>query len=400
MLNPLQWAIKHGKGRICVDCTFDQSSASPNSHIPAPGLSSGDDCPPIYYGTAFQRYLRYIYELRLTRPSEPIFQHCNDIQAAFRRLLYHPDLAPAHAYVFTDFLIVPCAGIFGGRSVPSLSCALAEMRSYHAATRSFSDVSDLEPVVSALQLTRLPPDVPFRTASPDSHYSPFPSELPVPVNQPCYVDDTAVAAFGDSIRQQINNSVVAANNLIGTPALHPLIVEPFAPDKWAPLVQETVLFLGLLVCSRTLTVHWPLSKRQELHEQLSTILQRPSPFMKAKEMASVLGKLRSVQEIAAFGTFYSTSLQHQLTRLQRYSRARHEDPWRKNCIFLNSTVQHDLRWLLPKLVDPASDDLWSTPLGLLIPRDSTIRCLADASYDGIGGWSPTLRFMWHIYTLL
>jgi hypothetical protein len=58
------------------------------------------------------------------------------IQAAFRRLLYHPDLAPAHAYVFTDFLNIPCAGIFGGRSVPSLSCVSVEMRSYHCSHKT------------------------------------------------------------------------------------------------------------------------------------------------------------------------------------------------------------------------------------------------------------------------
>jgi len=49
--------------------------------------------PPVYYGTAFLRFLIWIYNLRVDHPAEDICLSADDIMAAFRRILYHPDMA-------------------------------------------------------------------------------------------------------------------------------------------------------------------------------------------------------------------------------------------------------------------------------------------------------------------
>lgn len=58
IINPLQWAIKHGKGRICVDCTNAQQGkdapGSVNTWIPPPSADNPDECPPIYLSQAFK----------------------------------------------------------------------------------------------------------------------------------------------------------------------------------------------------------------------------------------------------------------------------------------------------------------------------------------------------------
>ena len=48
-----------------------------------------------------------------------IDQHADDIEAAFRRILYHPDVAVLFAYVYSEYLIVPVGQVFGSRNAPS-----------------------------------------------------------------------------------------------------------------------------------------------------------------------------------------------------------------------------------------------------------------------------------------
>ena len=57
--------------------------------------------------------------MRVTRPTKPILVHADDIDSAFRQVLYHPDLAIAFAYCFLGFLIIPVSLVFGSRSSPS-----------------------------------------------------------------------------------------------------------------------------------------------------------------------------------------------------------------------------------------------------------------------------------------
>lgn len=45
--------------------------------------------------------------MRLTYPLKDILQHCDDINSAFRCILYHPDLAIVFAYVLSEHRIVP-----------------------------------------------------------------------------------------------------------------------------------------------------------------------------------------------------------------------------------------------------------------------------------------------------
>jgi hypothetical protein len=48
LINPLQWAIRKSKGRICVDCTNGPNPiGSPNNSIPKPSVANADACPPV-----------------------------------------------------------------------------------------------------------------------------------------------------------------------------------------------------------------------------------------------------------------------------------------------------------------------------------------------------------------
>jgi hypothetical protein len=48
------------------------------------------------------------------------------------------------------------------------------------------------------------------------------------------------------------------------------------------------------------------------------------------------------------------------------------------------------------LDEPEFSPVWSRYIGLLIPRIATHAFLSDASYEGIGGWSPDFKVMWRL----
>jgi hypothetical protein len=110
MLNPIQWAVRKGKGQICIDCTNGPNGAdttsSANTFIPQPKVGDLDACPPVHYATTFMRHLQHLWRMRITFPIANILQHCIqhciNIDAAFHRVLYTPELAIIFAYVFRN----------------------------------------------------------------------------------------------------------------------------------------------------------------------------------------------------------------------------------------------------------------------------------------------------------
>jgi hypothetical protein len=64
-------------------------------------------------------HLQHLWRLCITFFITDVLQHCNDIEAAFRQVLYTPELAIAFAYVFGIFLLIPIGQVFRSRSAPS-----------------------------------------------------------------------------------------------------------------------------------------------------------------------------------------------------------------------------------------------------------------------------------------
>jgi hypothetical protein len=204
-LSPLQWAMRKGKGRICVDCTNGcahgpNSAGSPNTFIPKPSAHNADACPPVYYGKAFQRLLLLIWNMRLSKPMEDILLHCDDLEAAFRRILYHPDLAVVFAYIFAEFLIIPVGQVFGSRSAPSYFSLMSDVRAEVASTVDLTpDEGPLEPLAAEAEIDPLPerwdPARDLIPACPDILHPPLtPADLLCFANS-TFVDHNGLASY-------------------------------------------------------------------------------------------------------------------------------------------------------------------------------------------------------------
>jgi hypothetical protein len=59
-------------------------------------------------------------------------------------------------------------------------------------------------------------------------------------------------------------------------------------------------------------------------------------------------------------------------------------------------VISDLLLLCEALMLPEFSPVWTCYLGLLVPRVCTHKFLSDASYEGLGGWSPDFQVQWRL----
>jgi hypothetical protein len=107
--------------------------------------------------------------MRISCPTEPILVHADGIEAAFRRILYHPDMAIAFAYVYEDFLMIPVGEVFGSRLAPSFYCVLADVRQALAAITVPTSKSNFHPLVTNCHRT-VDASLPLAQVPLDSHH--------------------------------------------------------------------------------------------------------------------------------------------------------------------------------------------------------------------------------------
>ena len=116
-----------------------------NDHIPSPGTDgTKDECPNVFYASALDHHLCNIWNLQIEHPQKDVLQHMDNIDSAFRHLLYHPTIAIIFAYIFQCFLIVLVSMIFGARNLPSWFCLFSKIHA-HVASARYLDKNDPAP---------------------------------------------------------------------------------------------------------------------------------------------------------------------------------------------------------------------------------------------------------------
>jgi hypothetical protein len=397
MINLLQWAVRKNKGRICVDCTNGpegpDTPGSANTWIPSPSQDNADECPPVYYMTTFQRFLRNIWRLRITHPGQDILLHADDIDSAFRRILYSPELAIVFAYVFGAFLIIPVGQVFGSRSAPSFFSLTSDLRADVATTSDIHALYPLHPLAANIQLPPEPDPTTLVPAIADALNQPLSIEEQQQFNNDSFVDDNGISAIRDRIVAALQQSLIAAFLLFGWPN-DDRRASCMAADKWDPLVSYCAAFLGYVIDSRSMVVTWPFAKRVDLWNDIQSALHAKRREISPVLSASILGKIRSVTDISPWGPYLSFSLSEALKRATRAAFRPTRSWWSRGKIRLSKSVAVDLALLCESLRVPEFSPIWSRYIGLLVPRIATHRFLSDASYEGIGGWSPCFGIMW------
>ena len=241
IINPIQWAFDKGKGRICVDCTNgNDPEGSANTYIPSPSDENVRECPAVFYQYAFMDYINMLYRMRQSEPDVPILQHADDIDSAFRQIIYNPELAAAFAYVFNQYVIIPVGQVFGSRSAPSFYCLLADVRQALIATLPVKPPEQLNALVIQCNII-LNDSLPLVHVSPDSHHPPLNEDDKATPYGKSFVDDTAIAAYLQRMRQHLNNSVTSAFCVFGAEGTNRQ-GDCLRETKWSYDLTEEFLF--------------------------------------------------------------------------------------------------------------------------------------------------------------
>ena len=87
-----------------------------------------EQVPCTFYTSAQRHHWSHIWNLRIGYPSAEILLNKDDINLAFYRGQYHPDVAASFAYVWDTWLIIAIGLIFGACNSPGWFCILLELR--------------------------------------------------------------------------------------------------------------------------------------------------------------------------------------------------------------------------------------------------------------------------------
>jgi hypothetical protein len=145
-----------------------------------------------------------------------------------------------------------------------------------------------------------------------------------------------------------------------------------------------------------MTVTWPIDKRLELRDMMLTVLHTRHFESTPRIIASIIGKIRSAARIAPWGNYMSFTSQEALTAALRKAAHRAGWFWRQGRMRITKETAHDFEVMAAALSLPEFHPTWTRPIALLIPRTATHTFLSDASYGGLGGWSPEFGVMWRV----
>ena len=214
------------------------------------------------------------------RQAEPLLDtllHCNDLEAAFQGVLYHPDMAVVYAYIFLDFLIIPVGQAFGSRSAPSYFSLMSDIRQEVAFTVALTDSGEaLEELAQSATVDPLPPDwdpeLSLIPACADALHPPLSQSERLCFANATFVDDNGVASYRSQIRTTLHQSVRAASLLFGFPS-DDRRQSCLSAKKWDPFVSFIRLYLGFLINTRETTFTWPHAKRIKLRNLILAVTQ-------------------------------------------------------------------------------------------------------------------------------
>ena len=388
--------------------------------------------PEIVFPDAFMELCVWIYNLRITYPTEEIYLADDDGCGAFRHNKYNPNMVPMHCFLLLGVLLAATGTTFGDTTSPGNWEPIARARKQLA------------------QHLWEQPDTASRAAQylPPIHLAAPPTQADVAgfcradrdsINQGVlgyggrrrpptfshHVDDNMYADIDANIRQAVSASALILYELLGYPSA--LAPNALSLDKLDTRYTHQRQMVGLLVDSRRMSVGLLDHKRDETLAKLTDWLQRDRYSI--REASEIHGTLESVTRYTRWGralffTLQNTfrhALQTQYHRVKRYyERSRQSEKiarelpeslldrlshlvaksmaqllWNSRVeVRVSPALRAEFQALYDDLQNPDND--WSISIGHLIPRDPHVQSLGDASHDGGGAHCPTLRFWFYV----
>ena len=391
--------------------------------------------PPVNFATAFSNYLRWVYNARITYPSEELYLGDDDISGAFRHQNYHPNLVGMHACVVAGFLSCATGMTFGDNTSSANFDPIAEARK-ELARYLWSQpdtVSKAAAHLPAIELATPPTSAEvdcFTNAEADSLNKGIldtsGSRLPPQFDH--HVDDNIYCDVAAHMAQTVSASALALWHILGFP--DPLRgPNPLSLEKFDGRYTHQRKTLGHLIDSRTLTVSVLPEKRATMAALLQDWLGNRVEFT-LREISSLHGSLESMTRHIAWmrPLFFAiqNAIRNELSKryyvLKRtYAKTGRADRIRaklppalldrlstliardKASLLWSSrtkiAITHSIRAALTTihsvLVAGATVPL-AQPIGFIIPRDPLAESKGDASGLGGGAYCEQLAYWFDV----
>ena len=428
--------IKPGKNpRICWDASTKRSP----DEIVLNEVTSTENEAIITFGNTKKIFLKDLYNARISFPDAPILLALADVKACYKHPRIHPDVTGAHGFHAEDFYFLATAMVFGSRA--SASSWEAFRRAIEALSKVYANRPDLvikhKEYLDMINWATIDPDTPLTPATPCSlnpGLTLSPQGDPV---QPAriYVDDALMLAIR---RQQMLMTLAAVIESIFVimGRANTLIRQcPLAMDKWIALVVGPImLMLGIIVDTNKMTVAIPADYAAEVHLLLESIWHVNRKSFTVNEAQILTGKLghlaegapwvhhlltqmyadiaralsgnkallldssqefRDIAQSLRSGSFACTPndlSKHVSFALKRAARMVHHS---KTKHYISKHMRQEIEFFRDKL-NPLSDIRWETPIAHIVKRMPTAISYGDSSLTGMGGYSLSLQYWWHI----
>ena len=416
------------KPRPISDCSFR----------PSPGASAINDWtnkknePKLHFAGSFMRFCVWHWNLALSYPNQDRHTGDDDVQCAFPRVKYNPQLVAMHSSISNGTLMMATGLNFGGNSSPSNWEPFARARQ-QLAQKLWFDPDIMERAKPYL------PNFTFAEPATDAEIALFAKAIPDSINRgvfdddgkrrsPTYdhhVDDNMYADITEFLPRAAAASIIALYEIVGYPDGR--IPDPISWDKFESVHGHLRRVVGWEFNSRNLSFSLPADKRRSITDILAQWLPRTQCTL--LEAAELHGILTDASRASRTGRASFFSFQNAMRRAirqryhqvkgyyQRHHRRQHFASllpenlhgrlesltsremaallWKSNTpISLSEAVLFELHQLHSHLAD--TNPSWSISIAHIIPRDAQFTSLGDTCGTGGGAFCHKLQYWFDI----
>ena len=412
---------------------------SDSSFRPWPGAHAINDWtsktnePPLHFADSFQQFLIWQWNLAISYPKHDRHTGDDDVQCAFPRVKYNPNLVAMHSAMSHDTLIMHTGLTFGDNTSPSNWEPIARARQ-QLAQKLWHDEDIL------IRAQQYMPKFTFEEPATQEEQDGFAIAIPDKKNRgvfdkkgnrisPRYnhhVDDNMYGDISELMPRAAAASIISLYEIAGYPDGR--IPDPISWEKFGSAYGHIRRVVGWDFNTRSLTYTLPEDKRQSIVH----LLQEWEAKEKCTiiEAATLHGSLADASRANRQGRTLFFSFQNALRRAiqnrfyqvrgyynrqEKAKRYKADLPkhlhhrvdamisrdmaallWSKNAkIAIEPAVKTELANLHTLLADPQYK--WEMHIGHVIPRDPQFTSFGDACLKGGGAFCHELQFWFDMH---
>ena len=412
---------------------------SDSSFRPYPGAFAINDWtnkvnePKLHFADSFNQFCIWHWNLAISYPKHDRHTGDDDVQCAFPRAKYNPNLVAMHSAVSNNTLIMNTGLTFGDNTSPSNWEPIARARQ-QLAQKLWHDDDIIERAAKYL------PPISFEPPATDEQRAKFAVAIPDSLNKGVYeektnrrisprynhhVDDNMYGDISENMERAAAASVISLYEIVGYPDGR--IPEPLSWEKFTSTYGHIRRIVGWDFNTRTLSFSLPSDKRTAITALLAEWLSKTQ--FTILEAAELHGKLadasranrkgrtmffafqnairRSLQtRFAQVRGFYKrkNKIQHFKAQLPKHLHSRVNSLIARDMaalLWATSTkttvtvpVQHELRQIHAHMSNCTVP--WEMKIAHVIPRDPQITSIGDACLTGGGAYCTELSYWFDI----